>query len=134
MNKDEDLETAAKRWLSLVNKNIKKCFKKIRIKKERRNKELDELFTKKEDLKVQLCQTDDDNPLKDVIEENLENVIEEISVLCGQKNKEIAEEYLGKVRDPLDGFNQAGTWSLKKKLAPKSTIQPPMAKKDSHGN
>ena len=57
-----------------------------------------------------------------------------MSALCGRRKKEIAEEYLGKVRDPLDGFNQAGTWSLKKRLAPKNTIEPPAAKKDSHGN
>ena len=36
--------------------------------------------------------------------------------------------------DPLDGFNQSGTWALKKKLAPKNAEDPPMAKKDTFGN
>ena len=38
------------------------------------------------------------------------------------------------MNDPLDGFNQIGTWKLKKKLAPKNSAEPPMAKKDSLGN
>ena len=57
-DEDEDLEEASKRWLSLVNKNIKKCFKKIRIKKGKIDKELEELFKKKDNLKSELAQTD----------------------------------------------------------------------------
>ena len=38
------------------------------------------------------------------------------------------------MKDPLDGFNQIGTWNLKKKLSPKNSQEPPMAKKDSLGN
>ena len=63
----EDLETAATRWISTLNKIIKKCFKRIRIKSERTNEDLDKLFTKKEDLKTKLTQTDDKSPEKEVI-------------------------------------------------------------------
>ena len=38
------------------------------------------------------------------------------------------------MKDPLAGFNVANTWKLKKRLAPKNTVDPPMAKKDALGN
>ena len=41
---------------------------------------------------------------------------------------------MGEIRDPLDGFNQLKTWNLKKKLAPKNTLEASAAKKDSQGN
>ena len=50
------------------------------------------------------------------------------------KNKDIASEYLGKINDPITGINIAKTWNLKKKLAPKNSIDPPMAKKYAFGN
>ena len=34
----------------------------------------------------------------------------------------------------IEGFSQAKTWSLRKKLSPKNTIDAPAAKKDAHGN
>ena len=38
------------------------------------------------------------------------------------------------MKDSLSGLNIANTWSLKKQLAPKNTIDPPMAKKDALGH
>ena len=38
------------------------------------------------------------------------------------------------MNDPITGVNIAKTWNLKKKLAPKKSIDPPMAKKDAFGN
>ena len=61
-DENEDLEIASKRWLSIVNKNIIKCFKKIRIKKQRVNKDLENLFAMKDELKSLLAQTDEDSP------------------------------------------------------------------------
>ena len=133
-DEDEDLEVASKRWLSLVNKNIKRCFKKIRIKKGKIDKELEELFQKKDRLKTMLAQTDENNPKADEIEDEIEKVVDDIANHCGKRNKDIATEYLEKMKDPLDGFNQIGTWNLKKKLSPKNSQEPPMAKKDSLGN
>ena len=54
--------------------------------------------------------------------------------MCEEQNKEVFQKYLGRLNDPLEGFNVSNTWNLKKKLAPKNTIEPPMAKKDSQGN
>ena len=66
--------------------------------------------------------------------DNLDNVVEEIAKICGDKNRKIVEEYLGSQDDALEGFNQPKTWKLKKKLAPKNTFDPPAAKKDRFGN
>jgi hypothetical protein len=50
------------------------------------------------------------------------------------QNKDLATDYLKELNDPLEGFNIAKTWGLKKKLSPKNTPDPPMAKKDGQGN
>ena len=36
--------------------------------------------------------------------------------------------------DPTDGFNQAKMWNVKKKLMPKTSSDPPSAKRDKSGN
>ena len=45
----------------------------------------------------------------------------------------IIEEYIGEMDLSSNGFNQVKTWGLKKKLAPKNTIDPPAAKKNDSG-
>ena len=45
----------------------------------------------------------------------------------------IVDDYLGRTNDTIEGFNQAKTWGLAKKLCPKNGIDPPCAKKDKHG-
>ena len=129
---EEELEESADRWLSIVNKSIKKSFKRIRMNKLKQNKELDSLFQRKESLKSLLISTKDSDSAP--IEDELNEVIEEIANMCAEKNKEITQEHLGQNNDTLEGYNAARTWNLKKRLAPKNTIDPPMAKKDLQGN
>ena len=43
------------------------------------------------------------------------------------------EDHLGQNDDTLAGFNQTKMWKMKKRLAPKNTIDPPAAKKDYNG-
>ena len=132
-NEDEDLNEACSRWISSLNKIIKKCFRKIRIKKEKINPELDQLFEKKERLKTFLNLHDENDHEFEANSDELENVIEDIAAICAQKNKDTIEEYIGMTDDGLEGFNQAKTWALKKKLSPKNSEEPPMAKKDVNG-
>ena len=133
-DKNEDLNKSCNRWLSTLNKVIIKCFSKIRLRnKKKDNPELDKLFQKKEDLKTYLAVNEKDDEFVSK-EEELETVIEDIGNICAKRNKDIVEEYLGNVDDGLDGFNQAKTWTLKKKLSPKNSEDPPMAKKDPQGN
>ena len=130
-DENEDIEASSQRWLSILNGIIKKCFKKIRINSNKPNKELDELFEKKEELKIELSGKDGNT---NEIDDEIEKVQNEISALCGQKNRDITNEYLGQMNDPLEGVNMAKTWNLKKRLAPKNSLDTPMAKKDATGN
>ena len=130
----EDLNQACNRWISALNKIIKKCFSKIRVKKQKPNPVLDELFEKKLELKTFLSLHDVTDDDYDLNMDNLEKVLEDIASICAKKNKDKVDEHLGKNNDGLEGFTQAKTWSLKKSLAPKNSEDPPMAKKDSKGN
>ena len=112
----------------------KKCFKKNRIKKQKtKDTGLEKLFEEKEELKTYIALHDNTDDCFDDKESELENVMEEIASICAQKNKDIIKEHLGSADDGLEGFNQAKTWALKKKLSPKNTEEPPMAKKDPSG-
>ena len=133
---DEDLNISANRWLSTLNEIIKKSFKRIRINNRKSpNEALENLFKQKESIKQQLAQFENLDDVEKCVETNrkLEKVIEEIAEICALENKKLVDEYLGKNDDPLVGYNQAKTWALKKRLAPKNTLDHPAAKKDSNG-
>ena len=49
---DEDFNEACNKWMSILNTSIKRCFRKIRIKKEKIDPELEALFQRKEKLKT----------------------------------------------------------------------------------
>ena len=95
---------------------------------------MEKLFIKKDELKVKLAEAEDISSDTDKLTDEIETITDKIANLVGEKNKEMTNEYLSNMKDPLDGFNQIETWKLKKRLAPKNSIEPPMAKKDSHGN
>ena len=76
----------------------------------------------------------EDNLEKEIeLKETLELVVEQISDLCADKNKETVNKYIGEIDVGLDGFKQVQTWGLKKRLAPKNVIDPPAAKKNATG-
>ena len=131
---NEDLNIACNRWMSTLNKIIKKCFRKICVKKIKPNPVLDELFEKKVQLKTYLALHDANDDEYETNMDNLEKVLNEIASLCAKNNKDKVDQHLGQSKDGLGGFNQAKIWSLKKTLAPKNSEEPPMAKKDPKGN
>ena len=134
-DENEDLEVSSQKWLKAVNQIIYSSFSKIRIKRGKIDPELEELFHKKEGLKVKIAiaENDEDHTNHELLIEQLENVSEEISNLCSDKNKQIVEDYIGDYNSSLEGFNQVKTWGLKKRLAPKNVIDPSAAKKDGTG-
>ena len=67
------------------------------------------------------------------LENNLQQVLEDISEICTTNNKKIVDEHLGRSDDPNQGFNETKTWAMKKRLAPKNTLDNPAAKKDAEG-
>ena len=114
---EEDLNVSANRWMSTLNMLIKKSFKRIRINnKKSPNIVLDNLLKKKEEIKIQLAQFDnlDDIEKSEDTAEALEKVLEDISEVCAATNKRIVDEHLGRHKDPLEGFNQNKTWTMKK--------------------
>ena len=135
-NDNEDIETASKKWLKILNSCIYKSFKKIRVGKHKTDPNMEVLFAEKEHLMEYLAraENEDDIVAYEEAKTKLESVNEAIAKLSCEKNKKIVEESLGKLNDAIEGFSQPKTWKLKKKLAPKNTIDPPAAKKDKWGN
>ena len=135
-----DVNKAASKWMKVLNSLIKKCFRKIRIKKQKPNPILEKLFSEKENIRSQISELDSEENICEnldellTLDEKYEAVIEKISNICAMKNKKIVDEYLGKTEDTLEGYNQIKTWNMVKKMAPKNTMDPPAAKKDSKGN
>ena len=111
-------------------------FTKIRVTKNKTSPELEVLFKKKEILKTKIAGIDNIENIseKAKLYEDLDTVNTSIEQFCSEKNKALVDEYIGRHNDVIEGFSQAKTWKLKKKLSPKNTIEPPAAKKDKHGN
>ena len=124
---DEDLEVSAKKWLKSVNKMISQSFSKVRIKKGKINPELECLLQKKEHLKANLavCENNDDIEKCIKLEDEIENVSQQISDICSDKNKKLVDDFIGDFDFSLSGFNQVKTWNLKNRLAPKNVLGPP---------
>ena len=135
-NEEENLDDSSNRWLKILNKIIKKAFRKVRIKKNKISPELELLFQGKEALKIKIAEKENEESFDVAAELNEKLVVinEKIAHICAAKNKAIVDEYLGYRNDTFEGFSQAKTWNLVKKLSPKNTIDPPAAKKDEHGN
>ena len=129
----EDINEACNKWFSILNGIIKKCFKKIRVKRQKNNPELEKLFEKKQELQTFLTTHENTDDKYEESSEKLEQVFDDIATICAQENKEKVEEYLNGNSDGLEGFNQAKIWSLKKKLAPKNSEEPPWLKKTLRG-
>ena len=134
--KFENLNDACSKWLKILNDIIRKSFRKIRISKSKLPPELEILFKKKESLKQKIHEEDAADNIDGVmeLEDRLEEVIEEISAICCQRNRDIVKEYVGN-KDEFgdDPHNQLKTWRLKKKLAPKHAEEAPTAKINSEG-
>ena len=122
--------------MSVLNFIIKSSFNKIRIKKQRNCEELNKLFIEKEDLKKAIAIYENEDDLNNVTlaKVNLEIVVDKIGGMCAEKNRKLVQDHLGKEDNSIEGFSQAKTWALRKKLCPKNTMEPPAAKKDEHGN
>ena len=135
-----DVNKTADKWLKILNKLIKKKFKKIRIKPQKMNPDLEKLFSEKESIRSKINILENSENVEEVIdevfglEEEYEDTVDRISTLCADRNKNLVDEYLGKTKDTIEGFNQPRIWSLRKKLAPKTSIDPPSAKRDLKGN
>ena len=130
---NEDLEVSSLRWLKIVKKIIRRSFRKIRLKKNNLPPKLEKLFLEKEKIKTKIAENENLNYFNNDLIEELEHVNDSIAQLCADKNKNLVDEYLGRKNDVIEGYGQAKTWALKKKLCPKNVIEAPAAKKNEHG-
>ena len=120
---EEDLNKGTKQFMKRLDDIIKKCFKKIRI-KDRPNKELEELFRKRNILKNK---TD----LKSLSE--LKEIEVKLADYCAEINYNKIKEEISYIKCEEGGIHSGNLWKLKKKLNPKSR-DPPTAMKDKEGN
>ena len=103
------------------------------------NPDLSNLFDEKEQLRTKIVNIENMPNVCDNLEELLDledkydEVVDKISTLCGSKNKEMVDDYIGRSEDTFEGYSQPKVWSMMKKLAPKNTIDPPAAKRDPSG-
>ena len=106
-DENEDLEKESQKWLKSVNKMIYASFSKIRLKRGQINAVLENLFQKKEHLKYNISIAESNNNYKklDELSEELENVTEQVSQHCSEKNKQIVEDFIGDFDTGLEGFN-----------------------------
>ena len=132
----EDLETSSKKWLKSLKIILKASFSKLRIKKGALNPKLQLLFQKKETLKSLIAKLENENKFEEIVEhqDSLDSIEEKIGNICANNNKIIVDEHLGRTEDTIEGYSQAKTWRLTKKLSPKNSIDPPFAKKDNNGD
>ena len=81
------------------------------------------------------CQTVDDN-MKDMINERIRQIEEEIGEDVANENHKVVVETLHELGDGsnLNGSGRKKLWSLLKKKFPKSSHAIPVAKKDGKGN
>ena len=78
---DEKLST----WLSILNKLIKKCSKRICLNKKKTNTELTTLLGKKESLRSKLTSYKENDSSIAALEDEINEVYDEISELCTNK-------------------------------------------------
>ena len=132
-----DFNSACNKWLKVFNKILRNCFRKIRITKSKNPQELDQLFAKKESIQQKLDQQEPvfDMNMQMKLENELEDVLENISSFCAQHNKETIEEYLKESGEAEnEPHNQLKTWKLRKKIAPKNIQDGPSAKLNKKGD
>ena len=134
-NPSEDLESASQKWLRTLKLILKASFDKIRIKKGNLKPQLQLLFQEKETIKAKIAILENEEKHEEIniLQDTLDDVNDKIANICADKNKKIVDEYLGKTNDTIEGYNQAKTWGMKKKLCPKNTIDPPCAKINRDG-
>ena len=103
---------------------LSQCFRKVRLKQTKKNKEIEELFRKRTILRTKKDHSS---------QKALEAVEEKLSDMCAEENLKIIKEACGKLSCETGGLNVGNLWQLKKKLRGRCN-EPPTAMNDEHGN
>ena len=117
-----DLNEATNAFFIKLEEYIKRCFKKIRI-SDKPNKELDDLFSKRKELR---------NKSDDYSKIELAQVETKLAELCAEKNFKVICDEISNIKCDEGGINSGKLWRLKKKLSPRCR-DPPTAMLNEEG-
>ena len=124
LDESKTIHTKTKKFINRLNFCISQCFRKIRIKQTKHNKDMEELFKKRRILRTK---TDRVSQLA------LEQVEDKLSEMCSEDNLKIIQKACAGLSCENGGINASKLWQLKKKLRGIYN-EPPTAMLDSHGN
>ena len=127
-NNENDLQSQVNNWCDELNKIFKRCFKKIRVSSKQKVTELSELQKKRSELLQNMKISPNDNTLK----EELDDVVEKITKLVSEENRDRIMEQFEHLDQTDDNINM-GIWKVKNKHFPKKTASVPSAKADING-
>ena len=133
------LEVQSKKWLKTFNSILHKCFRKVRIvrnKKKSKNDEKD-LIQERIKLKNEAKKVVIDEAMKQQIEIRITQIENEIgNKVVESYHKEIIEtiDEIGCDETALDGSGRNKLWKLLKRKFPKIQSSIPVGKKDRKGN
>ena len=82
-DKNKDINVKTKKFIKRLNFCLSQCFRKIRIKQTRRNKEIEELFNRR-----RILRTKED----EASQQTLELVEERLSEMCAEDNQRTIKE------------------------------------------
>ena len=130
---DGDVRDQGKKWMKLIQKTIRRSFKKVRI-RPHNNKEnsIQNKMKQRSDLQKNIKNS------KSVIERHaLEDKLKELEESISQEHKQKQikrlEDHLNAITDQEGKVNTTGVWKLRRKIFPKQHDQL-SAKKDKYGN
>ena len=120
----KNISVKTKQFVKRLGYCLSQCFRKIRIKQTKRNKEIEMLFNRRRILRTKV----DDASI-----EALELVDKQLSDMCSKDNMKLIDEACKGLSCEMGGINSGKLWQLKKRL--RGIIsEPPCAMLDEHGN
>ena len=133
------VEVQCKKWFKTFNTVLYKCFRKVRIVKNKKNEKsaTDNLVRERISLKKELSLNKIDECMREKIEARIFQIENEIGdEIAADFHKEIIDviKDLGGEDDALSGSGRKKMWSLMKRKYPKITPAIPVGKKDKSGN
>ena len=129
-----DIVKGGAKWIKEINHEISKSFKKIRIShgKVKVDKSLNDLFIKREKLKIRESKSFLNKEELDMINSELKDVDREIAEIHSEENFNTIKEHVKHLVDDTENLNCIKMWQLKKKICAKKP-EPPVAKKNEKG-
>ena len=129
-------EASCSSLLRKMKKTFQMCFNKVRVKSGNRKPLGDPIVQENlktiENLKVYLAAKPGEMN-ETLAKRKLEEIESKINLESSKKNADIVRDHVSNIKSLEGSFCNLGFWKLKKKLWPEAP-DPPMAKKDVHGN